>query len=103
MAFIAVLGKQWIMYYTRMTTFGNIADRGKERQVKLAGFEKWGFRFVMELLPVMLQSALLLFGVALVIYLWILDVSAARVVVVVTSTGLALDRKSTRLNSSHRR
>ena len=88
-AFIAVLGKQWIMYYTRVTTFGNIVDRGKERQVKLAGFEKWGFRFVMELLPVMLQSALLLFGVALVIYLWILDVSAARVVLVVTSTGLA--------------
>ena len=89
MAFIAVLGKQWILYYTRVTTFGNIVDRGKERQAKFAGFEKWGFRFVMESLPVMLQFALLLFGVALVKYLWILDVSAAEVVLVGTSIGLA--------------
>ena len=88
-AFIAVLGNQWILYYTRVTTFGNIVDRGKERQAKFAGFEKWGFRFVMESLPVMLQFALLLFGVALVKYLWILDVSAAEVVLVGTSIGLA--------------
>ena len=42
----------------------------------------------MELLPVMLQLALLLFGVALTVYLWDLDVSAAGVVLVVTSFGL---------------
>ena len=88
-AFVAVLGKQWIMYYTRATTFGNIIDRGKERQVKFAGFRKWGFRLIMELLPVMLQLALLLFGVALVVYLWDLNVSIAGVVLVVTSIGLA--------------
>ena len=35
--FITLLGKQWILYYTRATTWGNIVDRGKERQVKLAG------------------------------------------------------------------
>ena len=39
---IAVLGKQWIHYYTRATTWGNIIDRGKERQVKLVGLQKWG-------------------------------------------------------------
>ena len=88
-AFIAVLGKQWILYYTRVTSFGNIVDRGKERQAKLTGFEEWGFHFVVGSLPVMLQLALLLFGIALVIYLWDLSVSAADVVLVVTSIGLA--------------
>ncbi|KAF9649361.1 hypothetical protein BDM02DRAFT_3094942, partial [Thelephora ganbajun] len=84
-AFIAVLGKQWILYYTRVTTWGNIVDRGKERQVKLVGLQKWGLHLIMESLPVMLQFALLLFGVALVVYLWDLETSAAEVVLVVTS------------------
>jgi polyferredoxin len=87
-AFIAVLGKQWILYYTRVTTWGNIVDRGKERQAKLMGLQKWGLHVIMESLPVLLQFALLLFGVALAVYLWDLDVSAAEVVLVVTSIGL---------------
>jgi hypothetical protein len=88
-AFIAVLGKQWILYYTRVTTWGNIVDRGKERQAKLVGLQKWGLYIIMESLPVMLQFALLLFAVALAVYLWDLDVSAAEVVLVITSIGLA--------------
>jgi len=88
-AFVAVLGKQWILYYTRVTTWGNIVDRGKERQVKLAGLQRWGLHLVMESLPVMLQFALLLFGVAIAVYLWDLNVPvAAEVVLVVTSIGL---------------
>ena len=86
-AFVAVLGKQWILYYTQVTTWGNIVDRGKERQEKLVGLQKWGLHPMMESLPVMLQFALLLFGVALVVYLWDLDISAAEVVLVVTSFG----------------
>jgi hypothetical protein len=88
-AFIAVLGKQWILYYTRVTTWGNVADRGKERQAKFVGLRKWGFHVIMEFLPVMLQFALLLFGIALVVYLWDLDVSVAEVVLAVTSFGFA--------------
>ena len=88
-AFIAVLGKQWILYYTRVTTWGNIVDRGKERQVKLVGLQKWGLHLIMESLPVMLQFALLLFGIALAVYLWDLNVSVAEVVFVVTSFGFA--------------
>ncbi|KAF9647309.1 hypothetical protein BDM02DRAFT_3081760, partial [Thelephora ganbajun] len=72
-AFIAVLGKQWILYYTQASTWGNIVDRGKERQAKLVGLQKWGLHLIMESLPVMLQFALLLFGAALVVYLWDLD------------------------------
>ena len=88
-AFIAVLGKQWILYYTRVTTWGNIADRGKEHQVKLVGLQKWGLHLIMEALPVMLQFALLLFGAALSVYLWDLNVSIAEAVIVITSIGFA--------------
>ncbi|KAF9646010.1 hypothetical protein BDM02DRAFT_367301 [Thelephora ganbajun] len=86
-AFIAMLGKQWILYYTRASTWGNIVDRGKERQAKLVGLQKWGFHAIMESLPVLLQIALLLFGAALVVYLWGLDVSAADAVLVTVSIG----------------
>lgn len=88
-AFISVLGKQWIHHYTQPTTWGNIVDRGKERQAKLVGLQKWGLHLIMESLPVMLQCALLIFGVALVVYLWDLDVSIAEVVLAVTSLGFA--------------
>ena len=88
MAFIAVLGKQWIHYYTRATTWGNIVDRGKERQLKLVGLQKWGLHVIMESLPVMLQFSLLLFGAALAVYLWDLNISVAEVISVVTSIGL---------------
>ena len=88
-AFIAVLGKQWIQYYTRVTTWGNIVDRGKEHQAKLMGLEKWKFYLIMDSLPAMLEFALLLFGAALTVYLWDLNVSIAEVMLVVTSVGLA--------------
>ena len=81
-AFVAVLGKQWIHYYTRVTTRGNIVHRGKEHQAKLVGLQKWGLHLVMESLPVTLQFALLLFAIALIVYLWDLDVSVADVVLV---------------------
>ena len=87
-AFTAALGKQWVLYYTRVTTWGNIVDRGKERQAKLAGLQKWGLDVIMESLPVMLQFALLLFGIAIATYIWDLNISVAEVVLAVTSIGL---------------
>ena len=82
-----MLGKQWILHFTRVTTRGDVVERGKERQVKLAGLQKWGFHLIMGSLPVMLQFTLLLFGVALTVYIWDLDVSFAEAVLVVTSVG----------------
>ena len=89
-AFTAVLGKRWILRYARITTWGNIVDRGKERQAKLVGLRRRGLDLIMESLPVMSQFALLLFGIALAIYLWDLDVPAAGVVLVATSLGFTL-------------
>ena len=88
-AFVAVLGKQWILYYTRATTWGNVTNRGKERQTKLVGLQKWRLELVMEFLPVVLQLALLLFAVALIVYLWDLDALIAGVVLGVTLFGTA--------------
>ena len=88
-AFIAVLGKQWILYYKRASTWGSIVDRGKERQVKFVGLQKWGLHLIMELLPVLLQLSFLLFGIGLIVYLWDIDLSAAEVLMVVTCFGCA--------------
>ena len=76
------------MYYTRPKT-RNIVDRGKERHAKFVGLQKWGLRLVIDSLSVMLQFALLLFGVALTIYLWELDSPSAKVALAVTSIGFA--------------
>ena len=88
-AFIAVLAKQWVLYYTRATTRGNIVDRGKTRQAKFVGLQKWGSSLVIDSLSVMLQFALLLFGVALTVYLWELDFPTAKAVLGITSIGFA--------------
>lgn len=89
-AFVAVFGRQWIHRYKQVTAWANIADRGNERHARLMGLQKWGFYLIMESLPVMLQFSLFLFGAALVVYLWDLDVSVAQVVLVVNSIGVAL-------------
>ncbi|KAJ7636761.1 hypothetical protein FB45DRAFT_696717, partial [Roridomyces roridus] len=70
-ALLAVLGKQWLMYYSLAgESRGTIAERGRERQRKHDGLRRWKFEAIMQMFPLMLQFALLIFGVALSIYLW---------------------------------
>ena len=88
-AFFSVLGKQWILYYTRASTWGSVIDRGKERQAKLLGLRKWKLHLIVESLPTMLQFARLLLGIALIVYLWDLDASASGVVLAVICVGFA--------------
>ena len=85
-----MFGRQWIHRYTRGATWANIVDKGKERQIKLMGLHKWGLYLILESLPIMLQFSLLLFGAALVIYLWDLEITVAQVVLVVTSVSVVL-------------
>ncbi|KAF9642584.1 hypothetical protein BDM02DRAFT_3124401 [Thelephora ganbajun] len=88
--FMAGLAKRWISHYTRVTTLGNIIDQGKERHTKLIGLQKWGFHAIVESLLVLLQFGFLIFGIALVIYLWDLKFSAASVALVVTSVDFGI-------------
>ena len=86
-AFLAMLGKQWVNRYLR-NRGGSAADKSRDRQRKLDGFEKWHFRLAIESLPVMLQLALLLLGCALSKYLWTISRTVAGVVVAVTLFGV---------------
>ena len=86
-ALTAMLGKQWLNRYSQVDMHGSLTDRGRDRQRKMNGMENWGFKFVMECLPLMLQGALLLLGCALSKYLFTVDNLAAWVVLGFTTSG----------------
>ena len=86
-AFLAMLGKQWVNLYLR-NDGGSAADKSRNRQRKLDGFEKWYFHLTIESLPVMLQVALLLLGCALSKYLWMISHTVAGVIAGVTLFGV---------------
>ena len=86
-AFLAMLGKQWVNRYLR-NRGGSAADKSRDRQRKLDGLEKWHLHLAIESLPVMLQFALLLLGCALSRYLWTISHTVAGVVVAVTLFGV---------------
>ncbi|KAJ7670685.1 hypothetical protein DFH06DRAFT_1037705, partial [Mycena polygramma] len=86
-ALLAVLGKQWLMYYMAAGERGTIEARGLERQRKFEGLRKWKFDAVMQMFPLLLQVGLFLFSAALSIYLWKIHLSLALVVLSFTSIG----------------
>ncbi|KAL0958140.1 hypothetical protein HGRIS_000307 [Hohenbuehelia grisea] len=69
-AFGAVLGKQWLNYYAKVDERGSIEARSLNRQQKLAGVERWHFRQVIDVLPLLLQLSLLLFGIGIAAFIW---------------------------------
>ncbi|KAJ7210782.1 hypothetical protein GGX14DRAFT_565386 [Mycena pura] len=85
-ALLAVLGKQWLMYYQAAGSGGTIEERGLQRQRKFDGLHKWKFDTVMQTLPLLLQLALLLFSIALSVYLWTVNIPIAIIVLTFTST-----------------
>jgi len=82
-----MLGKQWLNRYASDMR-GSAIERSQNRQRKLDGIVTWYFDHVMELLPLMLQFALLLLGCALSRYLWDVETTVALVVLGVTSFGV---------------
>ena len=87
-AFLAMLGKQWLNRYSLTDLRGTAIERSQNRQRKLDGIIAWYFDNAMELLPLMLQIALLLLGCALSRYLWEVDITVASVVLGITSFGI---------------
>jgi hypothetical protein len=87
-AFLAMLGKQWLNRFGKAKVRGSEIDESRNRQRKLSGMVSWKFDLVMESLPLMLQSALLLLGYALSRYLWTVNLTVASVVIGITSLGL---------------
>ncbi|KAJ7701693.1 hypothetical protein B0H16DRAFT_1640609 [Mycena metata] len=87
-ALLAVLGKQWIMYYSAAGSRGTVEERGLERQRKLDGLVKWKFDTVLQMFPLLLQLALLLFATSISVFLFTVHFSIAIVVLVLTAAGL---------------
>ncbi|KAJ6472025.1 hypothetical protein C8R45DRAFT_1164782 [Mycena sanguinolenta] len=85
---LAVLGKQWLMYYSAAGEKGSLETRGLERQRKFDGRVKWKFDAVIQMFPLLLQFGLGLFWAALTIYLWTIHPSIASIVLVLTLSGL---------------
>jgi len=88
-AFLAMLGKQWINRYLR-SRGGSVAKKSRRRQRKLDGLKHWRFYLVIEIIPAMLQLALLLLGGALAVYLWKISRTVAQVILAFTLFGAAL-------------
>ncbi|KAK6977649.1 hypothetical protein R3P38DRAFT_3471867, partial [Favolaschia claudopus] len=86
-ALLAVLGKQWLMYYSAAGERGTIETRGLERQRKLDGLNKWKFEVIMQLFPLLLQFGLFIFAAALSVYLWKIHHVLANIVLGITSGG----------------
>ncbi|KAJ7020921.1 hypothetical protein C8F04DRAFT_276461 [Mycena alexandri] len=86
-ALLAVLGKQWLLHYDSLGERGTIEERGLERQRKLDGLRRWHFDLVMQIFPLLLQFALLLFAAALSVYLWTIHIVLASIVLGFTSLG----------------
>ncbi|KAH7921772.1 hypothetical protein BV22DRAFT_1095901 [Leucogyrophana mollusca] len=83
----AVLGKQWLGHYRRRGT-GTVDERAMRRQQKLNSFIAWHFHAVLEVLPVLLQISLLLFGVALSAFVWTEQTTVGAVVIGTMALGI---------------
>ncbi|KAJ7749734.1 hypothetical protein B0H16DRAFT_1461130 [Mycena metata] len=89
-ALLAVLGKQWLLYYDSAGEKGTIEQRGIERQKKFSGIQRWKFGIVMQLCPLLIQFSLLLFAVALSLYLWTIHHTLAGIALASTALGSIL-------------
>ena len=70
-AFGAVLGKQWLTYYTRVCWDMTEKGQAEEWQAKIAGAEKWNLQLLIDVvLPSFLQAALGLFIIGAVDFFW---------------------------------
>ena len=84
-----MLGKQWLNRFGKTKVRGSEIDESRNRQRKLSGMVSWRFDLIMESLPLMLQSALLLLGYSLSRYLWTINLTVASVIIGITCFGLA--------------
>ncbi|KAJ7186542.1 hypothetical protein C8R46DRAFT_276405 [Mycena filopes] len=89
-ALLAVLGKQWIMYYLSAGSRGTLEERGLHRQHKLDGLDKWKLETVLQMFPLLLHLGLLLFAAGMSVYLWTVHHTIAILVMVLTAVGCCL-------------
>ncbi|KAG8927537.1 hypothetical protein FRC01_007287 [Tulasnella sp. 417] len=89
-SFIAVFGRQWLIYYRKRG--GGGSDRERWEQLKrYLGAEKWQLQFILDdILPSILQAGLVIFCISLLLYLHTLHPTVSRIVGIPMYIGLAV-------------
>ncbi|KAG8945296.1 hypothetical protein FRC04_001073 [Tulasnella sp. 424] len=89
-SFMAVLGRQWLVYYRKRS--GGGPDRQRWEQLKrFLGAERWGLEWALDdFLPSILQIGLIIFCISLTIYLSTLHPTLSNVVGTFMCTGLTV-------------
>ncbi|KAG8922673.1 hypothetical protein FRC01_013746, partial [Tulasnella sp. 417] len=89
-SFLAVLGRQWLVYYRKRT--GGGPERQRWEQLKrFLGAERWRLEWVLDdFLPSLLQIGLIIFCISLTIYLNTLHTTLSNVVGALFCVGLAI-------------
>ncbi|KAL0569561.1 hypothetical protein V5O48_012402 [Marasmius crinis-equi] len=72
-ALIAMLAKQWLQAYTPLVS-GSPRLRARNRHARYIQFEVWHVPAILNALPLMLHTALLLFFAGLIVLLWSEDI-----------------------------
>lgn len=80
---IAILAKEWC-YSFMAGRVGSMLKQGRLRQQRWDGIEQWKMREILNVLPLLMHTALLLFAVGLSVYLWDINVAVALPVVITT-------------------
>ncbi|KAF8672890.1 hypothetical protein RHS04_07741 [Rhizoctonia solani] len=87
-ALIAIVAKDWC-YQFMATRTGPALIQGRRRQLRWEGIEQWRMREILNVLPLMMHAALLLFAIGLSLYLWDINPQVALpVVVVIVAVGV---------------
>jgi len=90
-AFGAVLGKQWLgQYKTSRFGYGTLEERAIRRHEMLIGMEEWHFQRILDILPLMLQTSLLLFGVSLAINIFTVNRMLGSLIIATIIVGFML-------------
>lgn len=79
-SFFAILGQQWLVYYSKRSGGGPENHRWEQLQ-RYLGARGWGLELILDdIVPGLLQLALLMFGIAFVIYLQTLSKTVCYVI-----------------------
>ncbi|KAG8987109.1 hypothetical protein FRB90_003592 [Tulasnella sp. 427] len=89
-SFLAVIGRQWLVYYRKRS--GGGPDRQRWEQLKrFLGAQRWGLEWILDdFLPSLLQIGLIIFSISLTIYMGNLHSTLSTVVGVLMCAGLAI-------------
>ncbi|GAB1524360.1 hypothetical protein RhiTH_007513 [Rhizoctonia solani] len=83
-ALIAIVAKDWCHQFMATRT-GPMLIQGRRRQLRWQGIEQWRMQEILNVLPLMMHAALLLFAVGLSLYLWDINPQVALPVAVTTT------------------